>query len=67
MKYHIGYDVFIGLFVTTLLGGEFDNCHGQGKTQEEAVKSLVLRVSQLRHAAIALPKIRANQLKWRKY
>ena len=40
LKYHIGYNVFNSEYETTLLGGEFSNLHGSGKTQEEAVKSL---------------------------
>lgn len=48
MKYNISYDVFTRLYHTTLLGGEFDNCHGQGPTKESAVASLKIRVYQLR-------------------
>ncbi len=49
MQYHVYRDVFTGLIYTTLLGGEFSNCHGQGKTEEEAVISLKIRVNQLRN------------------
>ena len=46
MKAHIQYSSWINLYVATLLGGEFDNCHGQGKTPEMAMESLrmVLRI-----------------------
>ena len=37
-----------GLYNTTLLGGEFSNCHGQGNTPEGAVTSLKIKVYQLR-------------------
>lgn len=49
MKYHLSRSVFTGLYYTTLLGGEFDNCHGQGRTEKEAVASLKIRVNQLRN------------------
>ena len=42
------YNIFTGLYYTTLLGGEFSNCHGQGRTPDEAVVSLRIRVNQLR-------------------
>lgn len=48
MNYSIFSDVFTGLYHTTLLGGEFANCHGQGSTPESAVVSLKIRVNQLR-------------------
>lgn len=48
MKYHIYRDVFTRLYYTTLLGGEFANCYGQGNTEDEAVTSLKIRVNQLR-------------------
>jgi len=48
MEYSIWRDVFTGLYYTTLLGGEFANCHGQGSTPDEAVISLKIRVNQLR-------------------
>jgi len=48
MNYSIWYNVFTGLHYTTLLGGEFANCHGQGSTPEGAVISLKIRVNQLR-------------------
>lgn len=48
MQYHIFRDVFTGLYYTTLLGGEFANCHGQGSTEDGAVTSLKIRVNQLR-------------------
>lgn len=49
MEYSIFKDVFTGFYYTTLLGGEFGNCHGQGKTAEGAVDSLKIRVNQLRN------------------
>ena len=49
IKYHLGYDVFTGLYSANLLGGEFNNVYGQGKTQEDAVSSLKLRLIQLRN------------------
>lgn len=49
IKYHLSYDVFNDLYRTTLLGGEFDNTHGQGKTEKDAVKSLIIRLYQLRN------------------
>jgi hypothetical protein len=49
MKYLIWYNVFMGMYYTTLLGGEFANCHGQGSTPDDAVDSLKLRVNQLRN------------------
>jgi len=48
MEYSIYRDVFTGLYHTILLGGEFDNCHGQGSTEDSAVASLKIRVNQLR-------------------
>lgn len=48
MLYNIYKDIFTGLYYTTLLGGEFDNCHGQGTTEQGAVTSLKIRVNQLR-------------------
>jgi hypothetical protein len=49
IKYHLGYDVFTGLYTANLLGGEFHNTYGQGETEEDAVKSLKLRLIQLRN------------------
>jgi hypothetical protein len=49
MKYSLYHDVFTNMFYTTLLGGEFSNCHGLGSTPEGAVSSLKLRVNQLRN------------------
>lgn len=45
MKCHLHHSIWNGLYITTLLGGEFDNCHGQGKTPEGAVASLKLVVN----------------------
>lgn len=33
------------MYVATLLGGEFANCHGQGKTENDAVASLKITVN----------------------
>jgi len=49
IKYNIHRDVFTGMYYALLLGGEFDNCYGQGVTEEEAFKSLKLRIIQLRN------------------
>lgn len=49
LKYHIGRDVFSGIYTATLLGGEFDNTYGQGETEESAISSLKLRLIQLRN------------------
>jgi len=49
MEYHMGYDLLNQLYITTLLGGEFSNCHGQGPTEDQALRSLKIRVSQLRN------------------
>ena len=45
-------DVFTRLFYSTLLGGEFANCHGQGGTEERAIASLKIRIYQLRNAVV---------------
>jgi len=42
------YNIFSRKWVSTLLGGEFPNCHGEGKTPDEARASLHIRVNQLR-------------------
>jgi hypothetical protein len=49
IKYHLGYDLFSGMYTATLLGGEFDNTYGHGKTEKDAVESLKLRLIQLRN------------------
>lgn len=48
MKYHLYHSIWTNLYHTTLLGGEFANCHGQGPTPEQAVISLKLTVNALR-------------------
>lgn len=48
MEAHIQYSPWINCYVATLLGGEFNNCHGQGRTPELAMISLKMRVNQLR-------------------
>lgn len=40
LKYRISRDVFTLLYTADLLGGEFDNCYGQGRTVEQALNSL---------------------------
>ena len=49
MKYSIFFDIFKGMYYSTLLGGEFSNCHGQELTENGAVISLKIRVNQLRN------------------
>ena len=49
LKHSICYEALTGLYYSTLLGGEFGNCHGQGKTAEGAYISLKIRVNQLRN------------------
>jgi len=49
MNCSIFRDVFTGLYYSTLLGGEFSNCQGQGNTKDEAIISLKIRVYQLRN------------------
>jgi len=44
LKYHLYRNLWNGLYYADLLGGEFDNCYGQGSTPEEAVISLKLAV-----------------------
>jgi len=51
MKAHIYYCFWNNLYVATLLGGEFANCHGQGPTRETALISLKLTVKVLRKNA----------------
>lgn len=45
---HLYQDVFDGNYYATLLGGEFANCYGQGSSADEAVRSLKMRIYQLR-------------------
>jgi len=49
MQYSIYRSVFTNLYYTTLLGGEFSNCYGQGSTLDLAITSLKIRVNQLRN------------------
>lgn len=51
MKAHVYQSLWTGLYYATLLGGEFDNCYGQGETMEGAMISLRLtvRVRRKRH------------------
>jgi len=49
MNYHLSYNIFTSTYITTLLGGEFSNCHGYGNTEDEAVRGLKIRVYQLRN------------------
>ncbi len=48
LNYRIDYCIWNELHISTLLDGEFSNCHGQGRTPEEAYISLKIRVNQLR-------------------
>lgn len=48
LRAHVSFDHARGLFVATLLGGEFANAYGQGKSADDAMISLRLRVLQLR-------------------
>ena len=48
MEFHICRSLWTGLYHTTLLGGEFNNCHGQGPTPETAEISLRLTVAARR-------------------
>jgi len=48
INYSVYRDVFTNKYYTTLLGGEFSNCHGQGRTEDEAVRGLKMRIYQLR-------------------
>lgn len=48
INYSVYRDVFTGSYYTTLLGGEFSNCHGQGRTEGEALRGLKMRIYQLR-------------------
>jgi len=49
MKYKLWRSVWDGLWHTTLLGGEFANCHGQGPTPQMAVISLKLTIRAIRN------------------
>ena len=42
MSFSIHQCVYTGKFTATLLGGEFDNCHGYGYSEETAIMSLKL-------------------------
>jgi hypothetical protein len=48
MEKHIQYDAVNNLYYATLLGGEFHNCDGVGKTAELAEISLRIRYNQLK-------------------
>lgn len=45
LKYHLSQSVSTRVWTATLLGGEFDNCHGQGNTADQAIKSLCFIVN----------------------
>ena len=49
IKAHIQYSPWTNLYHATLLGGEFDNCHGQGETPDGALISLRLTVRARRN------------------
>jgi hypothetical protein len=48
IKYHLSYQIFVDTYVALLLGGEFSNFYGEGKTPEDAVNCLVFRVKMQR-------------------
>lgn len=52
--YHIVQDPVTNRFITTLMGGEFDNCHGYGDTHEAAVSSLKLEIRARRRQSHGL-------------
>lgn len=56
-------DVFTGLYTSTLLGGEFSNCHGKGSNIDECIISLKIRLHQLRVSNKKMPFIARN---WKK-
>lgn len=49
LNYSLGKDVFTGVYTAILLGGEFGNCYGQGRTEDEAIRGLKIRIYQLRN------------------
>lgn len=53
IKANIVYDAVNAVYGATLLGGEFSNCDGCGKTPEQALMVLKIRVHQLRRSSIA--------------
>lgn len=65
---HLHYDRFNNRYIATLMGGEFDNCHGQGPTPDYAVISLKLTVNALRNEKIRkkFEKFRKNLKKIKK-
>lgn len=48
MKAHVYFCIRTNLYYADLLGGEFANCYGQGKSVDGAMVSLRIRVNQLR-------------------
>ena len=54
LRYNLGYEQNIGLYVAHLIGGEFANTYGQGKTEEEAVTSLKIRLMSFDDASFLL-------------
>jgi len=48
MKAHISRCWSTNLYYATLLGGEFDNCYGQGETADSAMISLRIVVNMRR-------------------
>ena len=52
MKAHVCWSSSTNLYHATLLGGEFDNCHGQGPTKEMAMISLRLTVRARRRSKV---------------
>lgn len=53
MRCVVNQDVFTGMYWATLLGGEFDNCCGRGDSEISAIRSLRIRIHQLRHKKYA--------------
>jgi hypothetical protein len=49
IKARVYQDVISQIFYAELMGGEFSNCYGQGDTADQAIRSLKIRVYQLRN------------------
>lgn len=48
LKAHISRNWLDGFYNADLLGGELDNCYGQGRTADEAIKVLKLSMNARR-------------------
>jgi hypothetical protein len=57
IKYHLSYQIFVDNYVALLLGGEFSNFYGEGKTPEDAVNHLVFRVKMQRRLNTKIHKV----------